>query len=147
MVFAVNAQRDRDRALNVRPVRNSCDRAALPDNAVRVRRYARRNDCCCRSTSRGQKKRPAGGIWRARLWILVSHRASVRAGRLTQQRVAVHTFAWKTKAGKTVRWAPRDFSGRLTLKLDKWPHCPVTRLSKAVRFDLHAFTHYRTDEA
>src|SRR5712692_7603312 len=47
------------------------------------------------------------------MWI-VSHRASVGMSTLTQQRVIVHADVWKTKAGKTVRWAPRDFSGRVT---------------------------------
>src|ERR1700675_1343055 len=62
VVLAVNAQLDWDRALDVRPARTCCGRVAVPGSAVRVRRYARRNDCCRRSTSRGQKKCPAGGI-------------------------------------------------------------------------------------
>src|SRR2546422_3123195 len=106
VVLAVDAQHDRDRALDVRPARTCCGRVGVPGNAVRLRRYARRNDCCCRSTSRGQKKCSAGGIWRARLWIVVSHRASVGMSTLTLQRVIVHADLWKTKAGKTVGWAP-----------------------------------------
>ena len=35
---------------------------------------------------------------------------------LTQQGLVVHPAVWETKAGKTVRWAPRDFSGRVTGK-------------------------------
>jgi len=50
-VLAVNAQRDRDGALDVRRVRNDCGRGALPWSAVSVRRPGLRNDCVCCRTS------------------------------------------------------------------------------------------------
>src|SRR5229473_1019650 len=45
------------------------------------------------------------------MWI-VSHRASVRVRSLTPKQVTVHPVAWKTKAGKTVRWALFPYSSQ-----------------------------------
>src|SRR3984893_4707852 len=53
-------------------------------------------------------------------------RASVRAGSLTPKQVAVHTFAWRMKPGKTVRWAPRDSSGRAAKCAH--PGCLISRV-------------------
>src|ERR1051326_325628 len=75
MVLAINAQRDRDGALNV-PSRTSRSRGALSGSAIRKRRYVRSNHACCHTTSRGQKKFTASRIWRTRLRIVVGHRAS-----------------------------------------------------------------------
>src|SRR6266545_2324094 len=78
-VLAVDAQRDRDRALDARSVRSSRGRGALPGSAIWVPRYARRHDCGCRRGSRGEKKCPAGWFGRAR-WRIVWHR-SLRSNR------------------------------------------------------------------
>src|SRR6266404_389527 len=43
------------------------------------------------------------------MWI-ISHRASVRVRSLTPKQVTVHPVAWKTKAGKTARWALFPYS-------------------------------------
>src|SRR2546423_14595209 len=61
-VLAVDAQRDRDRALDVRPVSNFRRGGALPKSAVWVRRSALRHDCGCSRTSCGLKKCPAGWV-------------------------------------------------------------------------------------
>src|SRR5436190_24379272 len=60
-VLAVNAQRDRDRPHDVWLVRNCLGRAARLGSTVRLRRSEPRNDCGCRSASRGPKKYPA--VW------------------------------------------------------------------------------------
>src|SRR5207245_9033310 len=62
-ILAVNAQRDRNRALDVWLVRHGRGGAARLGSCVRLRRSAPRYDCCCRRTSRSPKKYPAVRIW------------------------------------------------------------------------------------
>src|ERR1700730_2562945 len=61
-VLAVDAQRDRDCALDVRAVRSFCGRGALHVSAASVRRHRRSNDYsgCC--TPCAPKEFPAGRI-------------------------------------------------------------------------------------
>src|SRR5205823_2020211 len=61
-VLTVNAQCDRDRAGDIRPVRPCRGRRALPWSVVRMRRRAHRNDRGGCSISRGPKKCPATWI-------------------------------------------------------------------------------------
>src|ERR1051325_5762362 len=75
VILAINAQRDRDGALDVRSW-TSRSRGALSGSAIRKPRYVRRNHACCHATSGGQKKFAASRIWRTRLRIVVGHRAS-----------------------------------------------------------------------
>src|SRR5258705_6576572 len=62
VVLAVDTQRDRDRALDVRPVRNFRGRGTLLGSAVSVRRSGPRNDCGCCRTCSSWKKCLAGWI-------------------------------------------------------------------------------------
>src|SRR5947208_15747556 len=61
-VLTVNAQRNRDRARDIRPVPTCRGRGALPWSVVRVRRRAHRNDRGGRGISRRPKKCPATWI-------------------------------------------------------------------------------------
>src|SRR5689334_7608449 len=75
VILAINAQRDRNSALDVRSW-TSRSRSALSGSAIRKRRHVCRNHACCHTSSRGQKKFATGRIWRTRLRIVVGHRAS-----------------------------------------------------------------------
>src|SRR5207237_7785394 len=79
VVLAVDAQRNRDGALDARSFRSFRGRGALHGSAVRVRRCARGHDRGRRRGSRGEKERPTGWFRRAR-WRIVWHGASVESG-------------------------------------------------------------------
>src|SRR5258706_8239177 len=70
VVFAVNAQRNGDSALDVGPSTGRIG-VALHGSVFRKRRYISRNQACCHTTTRGQKKIASAGTWRTRLGIVV----------------------------------------------------------------------------
>src|SRR5216683_7043372 len=77
LLLAVDAQRDRDRALDARPRRDRPGRSALGGGMCR---RSAPGDGHCRSRSAGgREKCPTGQIRPARVWI-VSHRSSPSGG-------------------------------------------------------------------
>src|SRR6266436_8725208 len=60
VVLAVNAQRNRDSALDVWPSTGRIG-VALNGSVFRQRWYVSRNQACCHTTSRGQKKIASAG--------------------------------------------------------------------------------------
>src|SRR5437016_3162557 len=70
VVLAVNAQRNGDSALDVWPSTGRIG-VALHGSVFRKCWYVSRNQACCHTTSRGQKKIASAGTWRTRFGIVV----------------------------------------------------------------------------